>query len=109
MEDVFVGLCQSAKRQRRVGWGQRMRRARAAMRDRNGYVDVEGVDGKLIGREIERFEHLLKGEVATVSVDDHVIGALAKLPLDELEQMLQISFKKKVNLSLATPIGMGTL
>jgi uncharacterized coiled-coil DUF342 family protein len=64
-------------------------------KDRSGYVNVEGVDGELIGREIERFEHLLKGEVATVSVDDHVIGALAKLLLDELEQMLQRSFKKE--------------
>ncbi len=40
--------------------------------------------------QVERLEHLLEREVLAVAEDDHLVGLLAQLALDEAQQVLLV-------------------
>ena len=50
-------------------------------------MHVKGIDGEVVGTEVERLEHLRQGEVLSVTEDDHLVRLLVDLVLDEAQQV----------------------
>jgi len=53
-------------------------------------VDVQGVDGEVVGVQVEALEELLQGHVLALQVVDDAVGVHAVRAFDEAQQVLLV-------------------
>jgi len=69
-------------------------------------VDVEHVDGQIVGRQVHRLEHLLEGHgLAALGLADGRVGLRLEGLLDEAEEVLLVHAGGGVNVGVHLQVG----
>jgi hypothetical protein len=68
-------------------------------------VHIKRIDREVVGGKVERLEHLSKGEVLAITVNDDFVRATLHLALDETEHVLLVHAGRVVDVSVDLQAG----